>query len=66
MSLARKLGHEIYTILIVDIDKALAEKKDINPATKVPPKYHNLLYVFSRKEVDRLPKYRPYDLKIEL
>ena len=57
ISLVRKLGYKIYAVLIVDINKALVEKKDINLATKVPPKYHDLLYIFLWKEVDRLPKY---------
>ena len=66
MKLARRHGHEIFAVSIADIDKALAEKKEIDPATKVPPEYHDLLHVFSRKEADRLPENRPYDLKIEL
>ena len=44
-------------ILITNINKVLVEKKEIDLATKILFKYYNLLYIFSRKEVDYLPKY---------
>jgi hypothetical protein len=66
MKLAQKRGYEICAITIADIDKALAEKTHTDPATKVPPEYHDLLDVFSRKDSDKLPPRRSYDHKIKL
>ena len=51
---------------MADIKKTLAPKKRTDPATKVLVKYYRNLKVFSRTEADKLPKYRPYDLKIKL
>jgi hypothetical protein len=34
--------------------------------TKVPPKYYNLLEVFSREDLNKLPERRAYDYKIKL
>jgi hypothetical protein len=53
-------------VTISDIDKALAEKKHTNPATKLPPKYYDLLEVFSREDSNKLPERRAYDYKIKL
>jgi hypothetical protein len=66
MSLARRRGYEICAVSIADIDKALAVKKHTDPLTKVPPKYHDLIDVFSRENSDKLPVRRLYDHKIEL
>ena len=32
----------------------------------VPPEYHDLIEVFSKRKADELPPHRPYDLKINL
>lgn len=64
--LAQKHGYEICSVTMADVDKALAERIYTNPATKVPPEYHDLLRVFSREDSDRLPVRRPYDHRIEL
>jgi hypothetical protein len=53
-------------VTISDIDKALAEKKHTDPATKLLPKYYDLLEVFSREDLNKLPERRAYDYKIEL
>ena len=66
MRLARKPGYEIFTALMADIEKTLALRKRTDPATKVPVEYYRNLKAFSRTEADKLPKYRPYDLKIKL
>lgn len=50
---------QIFCIILWDINIALAQKKNTNPATKFPIKYHNFLDVFLRSDVDVLPKYRP-------
>jgi hypothetical protein len=49
-----------------DIEKALATKPEIDPATKLPPEYHDFLDVFSRRKADMLPEHRPYDHRIEV
>jgi hypothetical protein len=42
------------------------KSKDVDPATIVPPEFHNWLHVFSRKEADKLPPHRPTDHAIEI
>ena len=64
--LIKKYGYKIFAITIVDIKKALTPKKDTNLAAKVPKEYYKYLDIFSRKEADKLPKYRIYDYKIIL
>jgi hypothetical protein len=66
MSLARRRGYEICAVSIADINKALAVKKHTNLLTKVPPKYHDLIDVFSRENSNKLPVRRLYDYKIKL
>ena len=66
MRLARKPGYEIFAASMADIEKTLAPRKRTDPATKVPVEYHRNLKAFSRTEADKLPKHRPYDLKIKL
>ena len=58
---------QIFAVSLRDIDIALAPKKQVDPATKLPSKYHNFLDVFSKSDADILPKHRPgYDHSIEL
>jgi hypothetical protein len=47
MSLVKKPNHEIFSVTIANINKALATKTYTNPKTKVPVEYYNLLHVFS-------------------
>ncbi len=42
------------------------QRKNIDPATKLPKQYHEYLDVFSKKEADTLPKHRAYDHAINL
>jgi len=49
-----------------DIDKALKITPSVDPATLLPPEYHDFLDVFSRELTDTLPERRPYDHKIQL
>jgi hypothetical protein len=49
-----------------DIEKALAPKLTIDPREKLLQEYHEVLDVFSKKEVDKLPPHRPYDYKMQL
>ena len=58
---------QIFSVILRDINIALAPKKHTNPATKLPSEYHNFLDVFSRSDADVLPKHRlRYDHSIEL
>jgi len=47
--LARKPKYTIFTIIIADIEKALAPKKHTNPATKVLVCHYKHLEVFFTK-----------------
>ena len=64
--LARRKNHALFTVTIRDIEKALANKPAVDPATILPPEYHEFLDVFSREASDTLPEHRPYDHKIQL
>ena len=39
-------------VSVRDIEKALMPKKRIDPATVVPPEYHDLLDIFLRQAAD--------------
>jgi len=47
----------IFAVTMADIEKALAPKKYIDPAIKVPVEHYKYLDVFSRKEADKLVEY---------
>ena len=64
--LTRKRGTQVFAISMRDIEKALAPKKYINVADKLPKEYHDFLDVFSRKDADILLEYRPYNCTISL
>jgi len=49
-----------------NIDKALKITSSVDPATLLPPEYHDFLDVFSRELANTLPERRPYDHKIQL
>jgi hypothetical protein len=64
LRLARKKDHEIFSVTLEDIDRALARKTHTDPKTKLPPEYHAYLPLFSRKEADKLPEHRASDHRI--
>jgi len=66
LRLARKKNHDLFAISMRDIDKALKITPSVDPATLLPPEYHDFLDVFSRELADTLPERRPYDHKIQL
>jgi len=66
LRLARKKNHDLFAIFMRDIDKALKITPSVDPATLLPPEYHDFLDVFSRELADILPERRPYDHKIQL
>lgn len=51
---------------IEDIQEALRDKPQVNPAEKLPKIYHEFLPVFSKDEADKLPPHRPSDHRIIL
>ena len=57
---------EIFSILIHNIEKALAPKSTPDPAKKLPTEYHDFLDIFSPADLDILLPHRPYDHKIPL
>lgn len=61
---------EIHAVAMSDIDKALKEKPPLTDEELrglVPPQFHDLLPLFSKREADKLPPHRPgVDHKIEL
>ena len=40
--------------------------KNVNPATILPKRYHQFLYIFSKKEAHTLSIHRPYDHAINI
>jgi len=66
LRLARKKNHDLFAIFMRDIDKALKITPSVDPATLLPPEYHDFLDVFSRELADTLPERRLYDHKIQL
>ena len=57
---------EIFSILIYNIEKALAPKSTTDPTKKLPTEYHNFLSVFSQADSDILPPHHSYNHKIPL
>ena len=64
LRLARKKDHEIFSVTLEDIDRALSPKICTDPKAKLPPEYHAYLPLFSRKEADKLPEHRTSDHRI--
>jgi hypothetical protein len=59
--LARSKGCEIFSVTMEDIEKALVDKPDVDPQSKLPQQYHEVIDMFLKKESDKLPPHRPYD-----
>ena len=64
--LTRQPKYTIFTVIMANIEKALALKKCTNPATKVLVVYYKYLDVFSQKEANKLVEYQLYNHKIIL
>lgn len=62
----RKPEHELFAVSVRDINRALEERVETDLTTKVPKEFYKHLLVFSKRESDKLLKYRLYDYKIEL
>ncbi len=61
LSLEQENNTQVFSVSIKDIEKTLAPKIEINPATVSPPEYHGFLDVFSHAEAQKLPDHRIYD-----
>ena len=57
--LASKPDHEVFSVLLRDIEHALKPKIKTDPATVLPEVYQEFLKVFSHKEANKLPPARP-------
>ena len=66
LSLAQEKNTQVFSVSIKDIEKALALKIEIDPATVLPSEYHEFLDVFSHAEAPKLPEHHIYDPKITL
>jgi len=64
----RQVAADMYLcgVSLEDIRKALAPKVRIDPATVVPPQYHDHLNAFDQDEANRLAPHRDCDHAIEL
>ncbi len=66
LSLAQEKNTQVFSVSIKDIEKALALKIEIDPATVLPSKYHKFLDICSYAEAQKLPEHHIYDPKITL
>ena len=64
--LARRGTYKIFSVTIVDIEKALALKPNIDPRTLLPEELYKFLPVFSKQESDQLPPHRVYNYNLVL
>ncbi len=64
--LIKKRDHEIFAVTIKDIKKIFKLKSYIDPRSFVSEKYHDLINIFKKKFVDKLPPHRDkYNFKIK-
>ena len=66
--LATKPDHQVFSVLLRDIEHALKPKPCVDPATVLPPQYHKFLNIFSKDEADKLPPHClgvDHEIKIE-
>ena len=65
--LAWKWNHEIFAVIMKNIEKVLNLKSYINSWLFISKKYHDLINVFEKKETDKLIFYwEKYDIEIDL
>ena len=53
--LATKPDYQVFSVSLRDIEQALKPKKCVDPATVLPPQYHEFLDIFSKDDTDKLP-----------
>ena len=66
VSLIKKSGYKLFTVLITNIKKILKLKKYTNSVKKVSKKYYKFLDIFSQKKANKLSKHHLYNYKIKL
>jgi hypothetical protein len=67
MLLMKQKQNQVFSVSIVNIDKALCVKEYTNPRTKLPKHYHQYLDIFDQKAADQLSPHWPgADHKIKL
>src|SRR5438552_5141324 len=65
--LARKQDHEIFAVIMKDIEKALKSKTYVDPQLFVPEELHDIIDTFEKQHADKLaPHCKNHDFKIEL
>ena len=65
--LAAKPDHQVFSVSLRDIEQALKPKKCVDPATVLPPQYHEFLDIFSKDDANKLPSLHPgVDHKIKM
>ena len=65
--LAQKHDHEIFVIIMKDIEKTLNLKSYVDSQSLVSEEYHDLIDIFKNKNADKLASHHEeYDLKIKL
>ena len=50
--------------IIEDINKALRVKECVDPLPLLSKEYYEFVDVFSRRDLDVLPPYRPYNYRV--
>ena len=76
VSIAKQRENSLFTVSLRDLDRVLDQNtsapdpakpdKNVDPATLLPPEYHEFLDVFSRRDSEVLPPHRPSDHHISL
>ena len=56
---AKRKDHEVFTVSLRDVEKALSDKPVIDPSTVLPKHYHEFLPLFDKSAADKLPPHRP-------
>ena len=59
-------NHQLYSISLQDIKKALEDKKRPNLLILLSAEYYNFLNIFSQTKSDKLPSHRSYNYDILL
>src|SRR5947207_8308688 len=65
--LAQKQDHEIFAVMMKDIEKTLKSKSYADSCLFVSEEYHDLIDVFERQKADELvPHQKEYNIEIDL
>jgi len=65
--LARKQDHEVFAVIMKDIEKALKPKTYVDPQLFIPEELHNIIDTFEKQHVNKLVSHhKNHNFKIEL